>query len=109
MKLCDTKEKIRMAGTDLIGMKKLKKPCTSAAMITFSYGEWNTGATIFDRIKVQIMYPDQFKEIRMVKAVLPRDLVASVGGYVGLFLGKVFLSSVEIWSYILTMNLVDMK
>ena len=76
------------ATLDLIAIKKLKKACTSAAMITFAYEESDHNIFGDNLFWVQIIFPDHYKEIRMVKDVSLETLIADVGGYVGLFLGK---------------------
>ena len=103
LKLCNTTEKMKDAIIDRIAMKKSKKPCISAAMITFAYDESNDGRsyTDTDLVEVGIFLPDQYKEIRMIKDVVPEALISSVGGYVGLFLGnlsKILLKFVLILS-----------
>ena len=87
MKLCNTKQEITEAAIDLIAIRKSKKACTSAAMITFAYEESDHNILGADLFWVQIIFPDQYKEIRMIKDVLPETLIASIGGHVGLFLG----------------------
>ena len=85
--ICDSKEKMKEASTDLIGRQKSRKACTSAAT-TFNYGEYDWGNQSTDFVGVQIVYPDQYKEIRMIKDISPGTLISAIGGYVGLFLGN---------------------
>ena len=37
---------------------------------------------------IMIVYPHQYKEIVMVRAVDNETVIANAGGYIGLFLGK---------------------
>ena len=41
-----------------------------------------------DFFHIMIVYPHQYKEIVMVRAVDIETVIANAGGYIGLFLGK---------------------
>ena len=41
-----------------------------------------------DWFRVNIMFPERFKEIGMVKAVDIHSAIGNSGGYIGLFLGN---------------------
>ena len=108
-KICSSKENMKKAKIDLMGETKKEKACTSAASIVFAYDEETYAGNIdayvsehfqgveddddFDQnwFLIQIQYPDEYKQIKMVKAVDIHSAIGNSGGYIGLFLGNVFL------------------
>ena len=89
LKLCSSNEKMKEASYDLIGKKKSMKSCTTMSTITFAYEENNVDLNGSDWFHLQIHYPDQYKEIVMIRAVDIETVIANAGGYIGLFLGNV--------------------
>ena len=79
---------MRKAFVDIMGQDKQKKACTSLADITFTYDEFDFEQKGDDWFHVAIIYPHQYKEIVMVRAVDIETVIANAGGYIGLFLGK---------------------
>ena len=67
----------------------MKKACTSAEIITYTYEEYDINKNGSDWVWFVIDYPKKFKEIKMVKAVNFQTVIGNSGGYVGLFLGKI--------------------
>ena len=67
----------------------MKKACTSAEIITYTYEEYDTNKNGSDWVWFVIDYPKKFKEIKMVKAVNFQTVIGNAGGYVGLFLGTI--------------------
>ena len=85
---CRSKEKMKEASANLMGKTKPKKACKSAASIDFTYDERESGVMGSDWFHVTLWFPDQYKEIVMVRAVDIETVIANAGGYIGLFLGK---------------------
>ena len=85
--ICNTKEKIAEANSDR-GEKPMK-PCTSASSMIFSYEEAEYNAKGSDWFHVVLVYPSQYREIMMVKAIDLQTVIGNAGGYIGLFLGKI--------------------
>ena len=85
---CRSKEKMKEASSNLMGKTKPKKACKSAASIIFAYHEQDFDVMGSDWFHVTLWFPDQYKEIVMVKAVDIETVIANAGGYIGLFLGK---------------------
>ena len=75
---------------DIFRTKKTKTACTNAATITYNFDEQDLVPNFkgSDWFHVYLMYPEQFKEIVMVKAVDLQTAIGNAGGYVGLFLGN---------------------
>ena len=91
MSFCESKEEMKSAFADFMGQDKQKKPCISAADITFTYDEFDWTKKGDDWFHVAISYPHHYKEIVMVRAVDIETVIANAGGYIGLFLGKTFI------------------
>ena len=80
---------MKEASSDFIGKKKSIKACTTMSTITFAYQENNVDLNGSDWFHLKIHYPDQYKEIVMIRAVDIETVIANAGGYIGLFLGIV--------------------
>ena len=89
LELCNSKEDMENANFDLMGSDKAKKACTSASILTFRYDENDINDE--DSFNVAIKYPNQYKEVVMVRAVDLQTVIGNSGGYIGLFLGKIIL------------------
>ena len=86
--ICESKEKIAEANSNLIGREKPMKPCTSASTMIFSYDEDEYKSKRSDWFHVILLYPNQYREIRMVQAIDLQTVIGNAGGYIGLFLGN---------------------
>ena len=82
------------ASFDLIGNDKLKKACTSASIITFTYDENDNAQK--DTFVVYIAYPSHYKEVVMVQTVDLQTAIGAAGGYIGLFVGKIIWISFKL-------------
>ena len=92
LKLCDSKEKMRQAKFDVLGEKISLRRCTGAASIVFSYDEqkhMESDVMNSDLFHILIAYPEEYKEVKMVKAVDIHSAIGNSGGYIGLFLGNI--------------------
>ena len=89
LNVCNSNEKMKEASSDFIGKKKSIKACTTMSTITFAYQENNVDLNGSDWFHLKIHYPDQYKEIVMIRAVDIETVIANAGGYIGLFLGIV--------------------
>ena len=90
-KICGSKEEKKYVGIDFLSHKKPIEPCTGAGAITFTYDEFNLPQhmqTDSELFHIMIIYPHQYKDIVMVRAVDIETVIANAGGYIGLFLGK---------------------
>ena len=74
--------------------------CTSSPSMTFAYDERDAPDYDYgpDWFHVYIYFPELFKEIVMVKAVDIHSAIGNSGGYIGLFLGNVTFSIIEIYN-----------
>ena len=88
LEICASKEKIAEANSNLIGREKPMKPCTSASTMIFSYDEAEYDAKGSDWFHVILLYPSEYREIRMVQAIDLQTVIGNAGGYIGLFLGN---------------------
>ena len=61
------------------------KPCTSASTMIFSYDEDEYKSKRSDWFHVILLYPNQYREIRMVQAIDLQTVIGNAGGYIGLF------------------------
>ena len=87
--ICASKEKIAEANSNILGRgKKPRKPCTSASTMIFSYDEAEYDANGSDWFHVFLLYPSEYREIRMVQAIDLQTVIGNAGGYIGLFLGN---------------------
>ena len=64
-----------------------KKLSTSSGSIIYTYDENDIDIKGSDWFHIMIWFPDQYKEIVMVRAVDIETVIANAGGYIGLFLG----------------------
>ena len=63
-------------------------------MITYSYTEEEIDER--ESFYVSFIYPNQYKEVVMVRAVDLQILVGNAGGYIGLFCGNVIFDFILI-------------
>ena len=84
---------MRQAKFDILGKKMSLKRCAGAASIVFSYDEENveSGVMNSELFHILIAYPEEYKEVKMVKAVDIHSAIGNSGGYIGLFLGNMVL------------------
>ena len=101
LSICDSKEKMKEASHDLMSTSKPKKACTSSGSIIYTYDENDINIKGSDWFHIMIWFPDQYKEIVMVRAIDIETVIANAGGYIGLFLGMVAKSFIpsEIYSF----------
>ena len=91
LKICGSRNEKMYATVDFFSCKKPIQPCTGAGAITFTYDEFNLSPIMeadSQLFHIMIIYPHQYKEIVMVRAVDIETVIANAGGYIGLFLGK---------------------
>ena len=86
--VCGSKEKTKEAIFDFHKIMKSKPACVGAETINYIPQKLELNKYGKDVIHVNIVYPDRFKEILMVKAVDIHSAIGNSGGYIGLFLGK---------------------
>ena len=91
-KICESREKFRAASYDAMRFKFSKMACTSAATITFIYEEKDYDLMGSDLFHVYTLFPNQYKEIVMVRAVDIQTAIGNAGGYIGLLLGNVTIN-----------------
>ena len=71
----------------------LTKPCNRISAIRYTLpnnGEYLTGTHQNGSFTIRMEYPDEIKVIAQVKEVDIHTLIGNIGGYFGLFLGKMF-------------------
>ena len=99
LKICNSMDDLHDATSYQIQTRKSNTPCTSASTITHSFDEQDIDVMGSDWFHVQIMYPNQYKEIVMVKAVDLQTAIGNAGGYIGLFLGDKTLNINMIYNF----------
>ena len=104
LEICSSKEKMKEASHDIMSKTKPKKACTSSGSIIFTYDEYDFNIKGPDWFHISIWFPDQYKEIVMVRAVDFETVIANAGGYIGLFLGIGSYTSTYISGYLKIMS-----
>ena len=89
--VCLSQEEIKEAHLDLQKIDRPKLACNSAETITFIFQECEMNWKGTEWFHINIMFPDRFKEIKMVKAVDIYSAIGNLVGYVGLLLGNYFI------------------
>ena len=87
--ICSSSKDLQLSKIESTTLSNMKKACTSAEIITYTYEEYDTNKNGSDWVWFVIDYPKKFKEIKMVKAVNFQTVIGNAGGYVGLFLGTI--------------------
>ena len=96
LKICESKEKMKAAYFDTWSKINSMKSCTSASF-TFTSKEaeldWRIKLKLkelnYDVFSIRVKYPDEYKEIVMVKKIDMQTVIGNSGGYIGLFLGNI--------------------
>jgi len=94
LKICESKEKMKAAYFDMWSKTNSMKSCTSASF-TFTSKEEELDGWMKSNIKgldvfwIRVKYPDEYKEIVMVKKIDRQTVIENSGGYIGLFLGNI--------------------
>ena len=91
--ICSSRNDLNAAKLESTVLSNLKKACTTAEIITYTYEEYEIKRNGSDWVWFVIDYPKKFKEIKMVKAVNIQTVIGNSGGYVGLFLGNIVSDS----------------
>ena len=99
--ICSSSKSLKAAKLESTILSNLKKACTSAEIITYTYEEYDIDRNGPDWVWFVIDYPRKFKEIKMVKAVSIQTVIGNSGGYVGLFLGNITSTTYSIENVIL--------
>ena len=91
LKTCDSKEAMKMANSNLMQEKKLKKSCNVATALSTTHRKMDIVKRNYstDEFHLRINYPLYFKETMMLRAVDMETVIANAGGYIGLFLGMI--------------------
>ena len=95
--ICNTTEKMKEAHFD--GFKLMHEhhhPCQELPNIDLHYGLITSRRIWGDNITIYVSYPDKWKIITQSQAVDIHALIGNIGGYIGLFLGKLLYC----WSYL---------
>ena len=89
--VCDTKEKMNESLMNIQELaQKYDPPCKEMPNIVYNYGIAKHEAELGDNIALYVSYPDKWKIIRQSQVVDVHALIGNIGGYIGLFLGKIF-------------------
>ena len=93
--LCNSSKKISESVITYATAKSisLTKPCNRISAIRYTLpnnGEYLTGTHQNGSFMIRMEYPDEIKVIAQVKEVDIHTLIGNIGGYFGLFLGKMF-------------------
>ena len=91
--ICSSRNDLKAAKFESTALSNMKKPCTSAEIITYTYEEYEINKKGPNWVWFVVDYPKKFKEIKMVRAVNIQTVIGNAGGYVGLFLGKIISTS----------------
>ena len=88
--ICDTKEKMNESLMDIQELaQKYDPPCQEMPNIIYSYGIAKHEEELGDNIALYVSYPDKWKVITQSQAVDVHALIGNIGGYIGLFLGRI--------------------
>ena len=70
------------------------QPCQQTSYLAFDHINFSAGNITWNETfgfyPLNIMFPDQVKEIEYLQAIDIHSLIGNIGGYIGLFLGKAF-------------------
>ena len=94
--ICTSSRKIKEYHYDGFRQSKtnILDPCHE---ITYMYSKYTTGGIPIiglDSFPLIIYYPDKVKYVTQYQAIDIHALIGNIGGYIGLFLGKSFNSSI---------------
>ena len=94
--ICETKKKMKQAKLTLEKQTKDNyRPCVFMTDIHYAYYDRHYDPSVkFDgkMFGIYLTVPDQYKLIHQVEAINFQTLIGNGGGYIGLFLGNVFIS-----------------
>ena len=89
--VCYTKEKMNESLLDVQKLsQKYHPPCQEMPSVVYNYGIAEHEKELGDNIALYVSYPDKWKVITQSQAVDVHALIGNIGGYIGLFLGKIF-------------------
>lgn len=93
--ICNTKEKIRASIYDMSNLKdnNILTPCRSLTKTDAQPREIDREYLGY-AYRLMVKYPDQLKIIKQSKSVDMHSFIGNIGGYIGLFLGKVYYRSI---------------
>ena len=101
--MCQTQEELKRSFYDgrALSMDFDPAPCQEIPNIGYKHTRVGTNASEFSSFPVRefpiyISFPDQIKVISQSQAVDIHSLIGNIGGYIGLFLGKVFICFIYI-------------
>ena len=95
--ICNTKAQMAAYKYDFLYLKGkyTPHPCRSMTHIDWLYREFYFPADLPGfPLAMEIAYPDQVKIIKQSKSVDVHVFIGSIGGYIGLFLGKTYNQSI---------------
>ena len=88
--LCDTKENMKQSLFDgPVLARKNEPPCQEMPNVVYNYGIDRHEKYFEDNIVLYVSFPDIWKIITQYQGVDVHALIGNIGGYIGLFLGKI--------------------
>ena len=91
--VCDSMEKIEKVlfdGQELA--LEYEPPCQEMPTVEYNHGIVDADPNFGDKITIYVSYPDKWKIITQSQKVDVHTLIGNMGGYIGLFLGKIALT-----------------
>ena len=85
--VCDTKEKMEQSNFNLHMLHKLPVPCQEMSQLAFKFSD-GFQQNGYDSFPLLIQFPDKIRAITQSQAIDIHSLIGNIGGYIGLFLGK---------------------
>ena len=90
--VCSTEEKMKKVVFDSLNLaEKYPPPCQEMPDIAYNYGI-DDADDFGDAIPLYVSFPDKWKIITLSKALDVHALIGNIGGYIGLFLGRIIFS-----------------
>ena len=93
--ICSTRKQIEQSLYDLnaVHNKYYPPPCESVSKIDFDITEFEFNVTGEKMFSLSVVFTDEMKIISQSKAVDINSFIGNIGGYIGLFLGKLIFST----------------
>ena len=90
LSVCDTQEKMKQTIFDIHTIPKLPVPCQEMSQVDFTFSDGSDGFKLdgYEDFPLLIKFPEKIRVITQSQAIDIHSLIGNIGGYIGLFLGK---------------------
>lgn len=87
LSVCDTKAKMKRSIFDIQTLPKLPVPCQEMSQLAFTFtNDFQIGG--YEDYPILVVFPEKIRAITYSQAIDIHSLIGNIGGYIGLFLGK---------------------